>query len=277
MSPITERSYASAVCRTRHPPSSGPTRWWAGTRTSSRNTSLKCASPVIWRIGRTSTPGWSIGHQKNEMPWCFGTSQFVRATSMPNSASLPPGGPHLLAVDDPLVAVAVGARLQAGEVGAGAGLGVQQAHLHVVDQQAVHELLLELLGPERQHRVRPQVVLVLFGPRRSGASELLGDHLGRLAVEAAAVPLGRPRRHGPAGIDDCLEPLLARQLLPGRPPLVEPGPDLVAQRRLGHRRRPHGAPACQTAAARCQPGTASTAMWRSTKRHAPSTLRSRSS
>ena len=58
-------------------------------RTSSRKTSLKWLSPVICLSGRTSTPGWRIGHQKNEMPRCFGTSQFVRATSIPNSASLP--------------------------------------------------------------------------------------------------------------------------------------------------------------------------------------------
>ena len=41
------------------------------------------SSPVIWRSGRTSTPGWRIGNQKNEMPRCFGTSQLVRAMSMP--------------------------------------------------------------------------------------------------------------------------------------------------------------------------------------------------
>jgi hypothetical protein len=35
---------------------------------------------------RISTPGWRIGRKKNEMPRCFGTSQSVRAMSIPYSA-----------------------------------------------------------------------------------------------------------------------------------------------------------------------------------------------
>ncbi len=62
----------------------------SGTRASVMNTSLKCASFVICLIGRVSTPGWRIGNQKNVMPLCLGTSQFVRATSIPNSARWPP-------------------------------------------------------------------------------------------------------------------------------------------------------------------------------------------
>ena len=50
------------------------------------NTSLKCDSPVICLIGRTSTPSWRIGKKKNEIPRCLGTSQSVRATSIPYSA-----------------------------------------------------------------------------------------------------------------------------------------------------------------------------------------------
>ena len=49
---------------------------------------MKWDSPVIWRIGRMSTPSCFIGHQKNEMPRCLGTSQSVRAMSMPKSAFL---------------------------------------------------------------------------------------------------------------------------------------------------------------------------------------------
>ena len=49
---------------------------------------MKCDSPVIWRIGRMSTPSCFIGHQKNEIPRCLGASQSVRAMSMPKSAFL---------------------------------------------------------------------------------------------------------------------------------------------------------------------------------------------
>ena len=42
---------------TRQPSFSGPIMFPAGTRTSSRNTSLNSDSPVIWRRGRTVMPG----------------------------------------------------------------------------------------------------------------------------------------------------------------------------------------------------------------------------
>ena len=53
------------------------------TRASVMNTSLNSDSPVIWWIGRTSTPGWRIGKMKKLIPRCLGTSQSVRATSSP--------------------------------------------------------------------------------------------------------------------------------------------------------------------------------------------------
>src|SRR5712691_2922934 len=51
------RSLPRVVMITLNPPSTSPTRWASGTRTSVRNTSLNPAAPVIWRSGRTSTPG----------------------------------------------------------------------------------------------------------------------------------------------------------------------------------------------------------------------------
>ena len=51
------RSLASVVRATRQPPLTSPTTQSSGTNTSSRKTSLKSASPVISRSGRTSTPG----------------------------------------------------------------------------------------------------------------------------------------------------------------------------------------------------------------------------
>ena len=60
--------------------------------------------------------------------------------------------PHLLAVDDPLVAVALGPRAQAGEVGAGAGLGEQLAPDLAAASIYGQEALLLLVGALRHDR-----------------------------------------------------------------------------------------------------------------------------
>ena len=80
----------------------------ASVRASSKNTSLNSEVPVIWTIGRTSTPGWSSGTSRYDRP------------GVPLGALLGAGDheaplrqvrqrrPHLLAVDHPLVAVEFG-------------------------------------------------------------------------------------------------------------------------------------------------------------------------
>ena len=40
----------------------------AAVQAPSKNTSLNSASPVIWRIGRISTPGWSSGTSRKLSP-----------------------------------------------------------------------------------------------------------------------------------------------------------------------------------------------------------------
>ena len=80
---MSRRSKPSAVSRTRQPPPGSPSRLASGTRAPSRKTSLNSAPPVTCLIGRTSTPGWRMGNQKNVSPWCLGTSQSERATSSP--------------------------------------------------------------------------------------------------------------------------------------------------------------------------------------------------
>ena len=49
-------------------------------------TSLKCASPEIWRSGRTLTPSASIGSTNIVRPRCLGTLASVRASSRPKLA-----------------------------------------------------------------------------------------------------------------------------------------------------------------------------------------------
>ena len=55
--PIDTRSFMSVVSDTRQPSPTSPRRSASGMRTSVKYTSLNSASPVIWRSGRTSTPG----------------------------------------------------------------------------------------------------------------------------------------------------------------------------------------------------------------------------
>ena len=71
-------------------------------------------------------PGVFMSTSRKEMPWCFGASGSVRASRTPVGV-VRAGGPDLLAVDDVVVAIAHGARLQAGEVAAGARLAVALA------------------------------------------------------------------------------------------------------------------------------------------------------
>ena len=79
------RSFMSVVTATRQPSPSAPIRALSGMRTSVKKTSLNSASPVIWKRGRTSTPGAFMSTRKAVIPWCLGTSGFVRATINPNA------------------------------------------------------------------------------------------------------------------------------------------------------------------------------------------------
>ena len=85
-SPIATRSNISVVIATPQPPSTGPTSLPGSRRTSSMKTSLKCASPEIWRSGRTLTPSASIGSTNIVSPRCLGTSGSVRASRSPKLA-----------------------------------------------------------------------------------------------------------------------------------------------------------------------------------------------
>ena len=89
------------------------------------------------------------------------------------------GGPDLLAVDDPLVAVEHGLGLEAGQVGAGVGLGEALAPGDLPAEDLGDELLLLLLGPPLQDRGADEGVAEEVGPHRgAGAVELLGQDDG---------------------------------------------------------------------------------------------------
>ena len=81
--PIATRSFMSVVSDTRQPSPGLPSVSAAGTRASVKNTSLNSASPVIWRSGRTSTPGACMSTTIAVSPACFTASGSVRTTSRP--------------------------------------------------------------------------------------------------------------------------------------------------------------------------------------------------
>ena len=85
------------------------------------------ACPFIWRSGRTSTPGWCIGRTKYVMPRCFGDVPVGAGQQQAVVGVVRARAPQLLPVDDPLVAVALGARREPGEVGSVPGLAEQLA------------------------------------------------------------------------------------------------------------------------------------------------------
>ncbi len=58
----------------------------AADRAPSKTTSVNTAEPVIWRIGRISTPGWRIGTRMYESPLCFAASGSVRQMTKLQSA-----------------------------------------------------------------------------------------------------------------------------------------------------------------------------------------------
>nr|CRL79152.1 hypothetical protein CPGR_05155 [Mycolicibacterium malmesburyense] len=84
------RSAPRVAWATRQPSFSAPIRLAAGIETSLRKISQKCESPIALRMGRTSTPGVVMSSRKYEMPFRFGASGSVRASSRHQSACLPP-------------------------------------------------------------------------------------------------------------------------------------------------------------------------------------------
>ncbi len=187
------RSFVSTLMPTPQPPCSGPSRRSAGSWTSVKNTSSNSAPPVICRSGRISMPGRSIGQRKNEMPSCLAASGLLRAMRMPQSLIRPPGAPHLLAVDDEVVAVALGLRRQPSQVAPRARLREQLAP-HLVAAQRRAQVLGLLLGRAvHQERAAGQHQADHVQHRRHGRLGAL-DQPRRLVLRAEALTavLDRP-------------------------------------------------------------------------------------
>ena len=117
------RSCASVVMAIVQPSFSRPTMFSRGTRTSSKNTSLNQATPVISTSGRIVMPGLFMStSRKREAP------VLGRLEVGPHDQDAPVGeagvaGPDLLARDVEDVAVELGAGAASRQVGAGVRLG----------------------------------------------------------------------------------------------------------------------------------------------------------
>ena len=117
---------ASVARATRQPSPISPTTLSTEVRAPSKKTSLNSLVRVSCMIGRTSTPGWSIGTSRYDSPcggWCRGRFGRRRSTSRPVGQRRP----DLLAGDEPFVAVTDGFGLDVGEVAAGVGFGIALA------------------------------------------------------------------------------------------------------------------------------------------------------
>ena len=140
-------------------------------------------------------------------PRCLGTSGSVRATRIAPPGVVGHGGPHLLPVDDPLVAVPDRAGRERRQVGPGAGLAEELAPDLLARPQRAQEPLPLLVGAEHQDRRRrhsqpdrctPGVgcaASASSAPRRSAAR---GQRRARPAPRGSA-PRPARRRTGLAG------------------------------------------------------------------------------
>ena len=142
--------------------------------------------------------------------------------------------PDLLAGDDVIVAVALGAGLQRGEVRSGVRLGIALAPADQARGDLRQMLLLLRLVAVLQQR-RPEHPDAETRQRRAGADRrhFLAQHLVLGAIEPSAAIFLRPVRHGPALVAHPLEPDALRL---GREFCVAPAPIGIVLR--GHR-TPH--------------------------------------
>ena len=119
--------------------------------------------------------------------------------------------PHLLAVDDPTVAVALGARREPGEIRARAGLAEQLAPVDLALEDRWDEAR-DLIGRAvREDGRRGHQQAETAGRAQRAELREGGAHRVRCgAVQAAATLLHREVRRGPSGATDDPPPLVDR-------------------------------------------------------------------
>src|ERR1700720_3294247 len=126
---------------------------------------------------------------KYDRPRCFGWSQSVRASKSPPMRLVRAGGPHLLPVDDPLIAAELGPRYRTGDVRSAARFAEQLAPDILTGQYAQQELLLLPVGAMLKDRRSSQGADPHLGDADGAeALELLLDHRYQADGKVAAVP-----------------------------------------------------------------------------------------
>gem|GEM_PF-5844522 len=118
------------------------------------------------------------------------------------------GGPGLLAVDHVVVAVTHGAGLEAGEVGAGTGLGIALAPPVLTGEDARQIMVDLLLGAELDDHRSDHVDAEGHGTRCAEGGALLVEDVLFHRAPGGAAQLHRPARRIPAALDQDLLPAL---------------------------------------------------------------------
>ena len=198
--PSMVRSLASVVSATDQP-SPRPPIWLSAARAASvRNTSLKIDSAGHLPDGPNLDAG--LVHLDDEVgqPGVLGYDR--GRSGRPGSVAGDVGTrrPHLLAVDDPLLAVTLGPGLKPGQVGAGPGLGEQLAPDLAGDDAGQQAGLL--LGRAVGDDGRAGQVLGDAGGRRRHprVAAGVGDQAGGVPGQAPAVGPLRPCGEPPPGL-----------------------------------------------------------------------------
>ena len=155
---------------------------------------MKCAAPVIWRSGRTSTPARVHVEQEERDAAMFRRRRIGAGEQQAEVCVVRTGRPHLLTVDHELVTVGDGARAEVREVGARVGLAEQLAP-DLVRAQQRPEVARLLVGAPVGHQRRTRE-----GDRRrdEAAAHVVARFLlavDRLLPRSAAAPaVLRPAR-----------------------------------------------------------------------------------
>jgi hypothetical protein len=156
------------------------------------------------------------------------------------------GGPHLLPVDDPLIAAEHGSRYRTSDVRSAARFTEQLAPDILAGQNAQQELLLLQIGAVRENGRGSECADADLGDTdRTDALELLLDHRHQADGKVAAVPARRPMRDAPPGLRQFETPF--HQPIVRVPVRFQPGADFGADGifvDLDHVVRPQAAHFC---------------------------------
>ncbi len=157
------------------------------------------------------------------------------------------GGPHLLAVDDPVAPVEVRSGGRAGQVGSAARLAEQLAPRVLAGEDAAQELfLVQLAAVLEQRGGRQQPDAGLRHAHRVDGRQLVVHDRRHAHGQAPAVPLSGPVGHAPARVHQGVAPL--EQPEPRIPMGLQPGPNLVTDFvlvELAHRQFPQTSQRCR--------------------------------